>query len=68
MTSSRLVWYTSPRGCGETTLSEGMLYLAGKTQKLGRVDKRCILDTHELEKERGIIFPNRPFLPSVTCR
>jgi len=40
---------------GKTTLSEGMLYLAGKIQKLGRVDKRtAYLDTHELERERGI--------------
>lgn len=40
---------------GKTTLSEGMLYLAGKIQKLGRVDKKtAYLDTHDLEKERGI--------------
>lgn len=49
---------------GKTTLSEGMLYLAGKTQKLGRVDKRdAYLDTHELEKERGItIFSKQAVL------
>ncbi|HHT73592.1 MAG TPA: GTP-binding protein [Firmicutes bacterium] len=40
---------------GKTTLSEGMLYLAGRIQRLGRVDKRtAFLDTHDLEKERGI--------------
>lgn len=40
---------------GKTTLSESMLYLSGATQKLGRVDKKdAYLDTHDLEKERGI--------------
>lgn len=40
---------------GKTTLSEGMLYLSGKIQKLGRVDNQdAFLDTHELEKARGI--------------
>ena len=40
---------------GKTTLSEGMLFSAGVTDKLGRVDKRdAYLDTHSLERERGI--------------
>ena len=40
---------------GKTTLSESILYLSGKTQKLGRVDnKDAYLDTHDLERERGI--------------
>jgi ribosomal protection tetracycline resistance protein len=40
---------------GKTTLSESMLYLSGKTRKLGRVDnKNAYLDTYELEKARGI--------------
>lgn len=40
---------------GKTTLSEAMLYLSGKIKKLGRVDHRdCYLDTHELERARGI--------------
>ncbi len=40
---------------GKTTLSEGMLYLAGKIKKLGRVDHRdTYLDTHDLERARGI--------------
>lgn len=40
---------------GKTTLSESMLYLSGKTQRLGRVDKKdAFLDTHDLERERGI--------------
>ncbi len=40
---------------GKTTLSEGLLYSSGATQKLGRVDKRdAFLDTHTLERERGI--------------
>lgn len=40
---------------GKTTLSESMLYLSGRIQKLGRVDnKDAYLDTHDLERERGI--------------
>lgn len=40
---------------GKTTLSEGMLYLSGQIQRLGRVDKGdAFLDTHDLERERGI--------------
>ena len=40
---------------GKTTLSEGMLYLSGRIQRLGRVDKGdAYLDTHDLERERGI--------------
>jgi len=51
---------------GKTTLSEGMLYLSGRIQRLGRVDKGdAYLDTHDLERERGItIFPSRPSLSS----
>ena len=50
---------------GKTTLSEGMLYLAGKIKKLGRVDHRnTYLDTHELERARGItIFSKQAILP-----
>lgn len=40
---------------GKTTLSEALLYKAGAVRKLGRVDaKDAFLDTHALEKERGI--------------
>ena len=40
---------------GKTTLSEAMLYTAGKIRKLGRVDhKDAYLDTYNLERERGI--------------
>lgn len=40
---------------GKTTLSEGMLYTAGALRSLGRVDHQsAFLDTHCLEKERGI--------------
>lgn len=49
---------------GKTTLSEGMLYTAGKIKKLGRVDHRnTYLDTHELERARGItIFSKQAIL------
>lgn len=40
---------------GKTTLSEAMLYLAGKIRSAGRVDHgNTLLDTHELERSRGI--------------
>ena len=40
---------------GKTTLSEAMLYQSGKIKKLGRVDHRdSYLDTHALERSRGI--------------
>ena len=40
---------------GKTTLSEAMLYVAGARRTLGRVDhKDAFLDTHELERRRGI--------------
>ena len=40
---------------GKTTLSEGMLYLAGAIRRLGRVDNRdAFLDTYDLERARGI--------------
>ena len=50
---------------GKTTLSEAMLYCAGKLKKLGRVDHRdSFLDTHALERARGItIFSKQAILP-----
>ncbi len=40
---------------GKTTLSERMLYSAGRIRRLGRVDKGdAYLDTDQMEKERGI--------------
>ncbi len=40
---------------GKTTLSEGLLYISGRTRKLGRVDKKdAYLDNYELERARGI--------------
>ncbi len=40
---------------GKTTLSEAMLYLTGARRQLGRVDHRdAFLDTHDLERQRGI--------------
>ena len=49
---------------GKTTLSEGLLYSSGNLTKLGRVDKRdAFLDTHSLERERGItIFSKQAIL------
>ena len=40
---------------GKTTLSEGLLYTAGALRKQGRVDNGdTLLDSHALEKARGI--------------
>ena len=40
---------------GKTTLSEALLYASGARRTLGRVDhKDAFLDTHELERSRGI--------------
>ncbi len=40
---------------GKTTLSEALLYTSGARRTLGRVDHRdAYLDTHNLERERGI--------------
>ncbi|MBE6939414.1 MAG: GTP-binding protein [Ruminococcaceae bacterium] len=40
---------------GKTTLAEAMLYRAGQLRQLGRVDHGdTAMDTHQLERERGI--------------
>ncbi len=40
---------------GKTTLSEALLYRTGVRRQLGRVDHRdAFLDTHDLERRRGI--------------
>ena len=40
---------------GKTTLSEALLYVSGARRSLGRVDHRdAFLDTHNLERARGI--------------
>ena len=49
---------------GKTTLSEALLYCSGSRRTLGRVDHRdAYLDTHTLERERGItIFSKQALL------
>lgn len=49
---------------GKTTLSEGLLYESGSIRSMGRVDnKDAFLDTHELERDRGItIFSKQAVL------
>ena len=49
---------------GKTTLSERLLYECGSINKFGRVDKKdAFLDTHSLEKDRGItIFSKQALL------
>ncbi|MCR3921036.1 MAG: TetM/TetW/TetO/TetS family tetracycline resistance ribosomal protection protein [Firmicutes bacterium] len=51
---------------GKTTLSESLLYVSGKTRKLGRVDnKDAYLDNDELEKARGITIFSKQALFEV---
>ena len=52
---------------GKTTLSEALLFLCGKLKKPGRVDhKDTYLDTHTLERERGItIFSKQALFSTV---
>ena len=49
---------------GKTTLSEALLYISGTRRTLGRVDHRdAFLDTHDLERARGItIFSKQALL------
>ena len=49
---------------GKTTLSEALLYISGARRTLGRVDHRdAYLDTHTLERSRGItIFSKQALL------
>ena len=53
---------------GKTTLSEGLLYVAGLIREVGRVDHGdAFLDTYVLEKERGItIFSKQAVMPFGT--
>lgn len=51
---------------GKTTLSEAMLYTAGVRRQLGRVDHRdAFLDTHGLERQRGITIFSKQALFST---
>ena len=52
---------------GKTTLSEALLYVSGARRTLGRVDhKDAFLDTHSLERARGItIFSKQALLETA---
>lgn len=51
---------------GKTTLSESLMYNAGKLKNIGRVDKGdTFLDTDPLEKERGITIFSKQALLSI---
>ena len=54
---------------GKTTLSEALLYLSGRIHTLGRVDhKNTYLDTHAIERERGItVFSKQARFSSEHC-
>ncbi len=54
---------------GKTTLSEAMLYLSGARRTLGRVDHGdAFLDTHALERQRGITIFSKQALFSLPSR
>ena len=54
---------------GKTTLSEAMLYLSGARRTLGRVDHGdAFLDTHFLERQRGITIFSKQALFSLPSR
>lgn len=55
---------------GKTTLSEALLYTCGTRRTLGRVDHGdCFLDTHALERARGItIFSKQALLDAGSLR
>ena len=51
---------------GKTTLSEAILYASGTRRTLGRVDHRdAFLDTHGLERERGITIFSKQAIAQV---
>ncbi len=54
---------------GKTTLSEALLYLSGKIRTLGRVDHgNTYLDTHAVERERGItVFSKQARFSTNAC-
>lgn len=53
---------------GKTTLAESILYLTGGIRRLGRVDHgNAFLDTHALEKARGITIFSKQAQISVDC-
>ena len=54
---------------GKTTLSEALLYETGATRVLGRVDHRdAFLDTHNIERQRGITVFSKQALLTVGSR
>lgn len=54
---------------GKTTLSEALLYCTGQRRSLGRVDHgNAYLDTHSLERARGITIFSKQALFSTTRR
>ena len=54
---------------GKTTLSEALLFASGRIRTLGRVDhKNTYLDTHAVERERGItIFSKQARFSTEAC-
>ena len=54
---------------GKTTLSEALLYVSGTRRTFGRVDhKDAFLDTHDLERSRGITIFSKQALLETEAR
>ena len=54
---------------GKTTLSEALLYVSGTRRTFGRVDHQdAFLDTHSLERSRGITIFSKQALLETDCR
>ena len=59
----------APVDAGKTTLSEAVLFASGAVRRLGRVDHGdAFLDTHAIEKERGITVFSKQARFSISNR
>ena len=69
MSRKRIIGILAHVDAGKTTLSEALLYTAGRLRAMGRVDhKNTFLDTSPMERERGItIFSKQARFSTETC-
>ena len=69
MSKKRIIGILAHVDAGKTTLSEALLYTAGRLRSMGRVDhKNTFLDTAAMERERGItIFSKQARFSTDTC-
>ena len=69
MSKKRIIGILAHVDAGKTTLSEALLFTAGRLRAMGRVDhKNTFLDTGTMERERGItIFSKQARFSTDTC-